>query len=151
MKALKMIFAVLLIILTSLSVYYLLSSQGVIKMKFTYEDIKQQDSNCPEGFMPFAAALKRVERVLKFVPWETQLAFIDTSGLTISQKGIYDESFIIKHNDTSYVNEEMFSVIVERAVNTYQQRKMSVIKPIIFALLVILVGLGILILFLKKR
>ena len=50
---------------------------------------------------------------LHYVPWESQIAFLDDDENCIYQTGFNNSDFIVKHKNEYYVNEEKLSELID--------------------------------------
>ena len=50
---------------------------------------------------------------LRYVVWETQISFLDTSGITIYQTSITNRDFIVRYKGEIYINEEKYLDMID--------------------------------------
>ena len=57
---------------------------------------------------------------LRYIPWETQIAFLDSDGNCIYQTEFNNSKFIVKYQDEYYVNEEKLLELINIAGLQYE-------------------------------
>ena len=62
-------------------------------------------SEIPLGFVRLPER-SDLDNGLRYIPWETQIAFLDSDGNCVYQTGFNNSEFIVKYQDEYYVNEE---------------------------------------------
>lgn len=79
-------------------------------------------SKVPSGFISLNEAIDNMKGTLRYVPWESQISFLDADNMTIYQTGFANRDFIVKYKGEYYINEVKYSEMVEIANDTVEQR-----------------------------
>lgn len=69
----------------------------------------------PEGFVLLPKEGGGWENGLRYVPWESQISFLDANDNCIYQTDFSNSDFIVKYQNEYYVNEEKLSELIEKA------------------------------------
>ena len=84
---------------------------------------ENEDKQClPPGFIPLVESIRLLENGLDFVFFETSVNFIDADDICIYVTNENNESFIVRYNDTYFVDAEKFNELVVLADATYLAR-----------------------------
>ncbi|MCL2087084.1 MAG: hypothetical protein FWH05_05765 [Oscillospiraceae bacterium] len=62
---------------------------------------------------------------LHYVPWETQISFLDIDDNCIYQTGFDNSDFIVKYGKEYYINEENFLELMAVANATFEQHNIK--------------------------
>ncbi|MNW55927.1 hypothetical protein D3C74_336190 [compost metagenome] len=76
----------------------------------------------PSGFISLNEAIDNMKGTLRYVPWESQISFLDADNFTIYQTGFANRDFIVEYKDEYYINGEKYSELVGIANATVEQR-----------------------------
>ncbi|WP_155985720.1 hypothetical protein [Paenibacillus gorillae] len=79
----------------------------------------------PSGFISLKEAIDDTNGSLRYMPWESQIAFLDADNITIYQTGFDNRGFIVKYKGEYYINEEKYSDLVKIANLTMEQRNQT--------------------------
>jgi hypothetical protein len=72
-------------------------------------------SELPSGFIPLPLGNEESANGLHYVPWESQISFMDADECCIYQTGFTNSDFIVKFRNEYYVNEEKYLELIEIA------------------------------------
>jgi len=108
-----------LLVITIVSVYFI--ATGVNKIG---RGIDAKVVNAiPEGFVPLPKDLDSLGNGLRYVPWESQISFLDINDVCIYQTGFSNSNFIVKYNNEYYVNEEKLLELIDIANTAFEKRE----------------------------
>ncbi|MNN08659.1 hypothetical protein D3C81_1215200 [compost metagenome] len=85
-------------------------------------DTKMVSKVVPSGFISLNEAIDNTKGTLRYVPWESQISFLDADSFTIYQTGFANRDFIVEYKDEYYINGEKYSELVGIANATVEQR-----------------------------
>ncbi|MGO4548542.1 hypothetical protein AB4Z29_27510 [Paenibacillus sp. 2TAB23] len=86
---------------------------------------KEVSKEVPPGFISLNVAIDNTNGSLRYMPWESQIAFLDADNITIYQTGFENRDFIIKYKGGYYINEEKYLELVEISNLTMEQRNQT--------------------------
>jgi hypothetical protein len=85
-------------------------------------DAKMVSKAVPSGFISLKEAIDNMKGSLRYMPWESQIAFLDADNITIYQTGFENRDFIVTYKGEYYINEEKYSELAKIANSTMEQR-----------------------------
>jgi len=61
-------------------------------------DAKVDPKAILSGFISLKEAIDKMDGALRYIPWESQIAFLDADNITIYQTGFDNRDFIVKYS-----------------------------------------------------